>query len=77
MTVPVINGTVTLPAGGIHGIQAGQTLQLGDGTLIKTEAAPAGWDFPLLQIGYIFSANTVALEFRYLNKWGGVSYLFT
>lgn len=42
VTVPVINGTVTLPAGGIHGIQAGQTLQLGDGTLIKTEAAPAG-----------------------------------
>merc|ERR1719300_445238 len=42
VTVPVIDGTVTLPAGGIHGIQAGQTLQLGDGTLIKTEAAPAG-----------------------------------
>ena len=27
--------------------------------------------------GYIFSANTVALEFRYLNRWVCVSYLFT
>jgi len=42
-TVPVINGTVALPVGGIAGIQAGQTLQLSDGTLIKTElgATPA------------------------------------
>jgi len=38
-TVPVINGTVAIPAGGIAGIQAGQTLQLSDGTLIKTEPA--------------------------------------
>ena len=28
-------------------------------------------------LGYIFSANTVALEFRCLNKWLCVSYLFT
>lgn len=38
-TVRVINGTVAIPAGGIAGIQAGQTLQLSDGTLIKTEPA--------------------------------------